>query len=774
MITYDNKRFIINQDKPFLWGGELHYFRVHKNDWKDRIKKIKDAGFNLVSTYIPWMWHEVEEGQMDLDGSTCPEKDLISFIQYVQDAGLYLLVRPGPYVMAETVNSGLPAWLLNNYPEIRAQKENGEYHNNNSVVSYLHPTYLEKVQKWYNHVFDVLVPFEIQNGGPIIMTQYDNEVGMFHWVTQQGDYSDVTLSYFIRHLETYNPSLLKKSTCETWDQLLSAYKQEQTTKEESIQLNQCYKTFFRGYIKDYLNLLISFSRERGSVVPPVVNIHGFSQIDYAKRGFRYPVGLSQLYETRTIPEVILAGDYYVGNIVSENFFDVIIANSFTAAIQPQNQPLFSAEFQGGFQNGVPRLQPTTHDLKSRLAISNGMNAINYYMFVGGENFDEMGMISRRHDWQAAIGMNGELRRHYFVIQRLVDVVKTYGEALLDASYQTSTTFGFYPDYFMTEYNNSYTRHQSNTMTRERQTYLFNGVGKSLAMNNISFDSIDLLDPTPIDVSSHPTLIVFSTLWMDKPVQKKLVTYMKEGGHLFLYPKLPERDLRERPCTILADAIGVTKLNSAYQRVHILEEDSVNCHVAEVYDVQEGYATLDQDHSQVTGFVQSVGKGQINLFGMAIKSDWDYIDDITKDVLELSNINAPFETDEWINIVIRESAQGRFYFIHNFEEFEKTTTIRQNGVGIFDNHVFTIPFRKGLILPENWTIAKDFTITYSTCEIHHKELSDDSITVTLTALNDHEKIAFEGDYTPSSSSTITINNNIIHLTKGVHTITWTKN
>lgn len=778
MITYQDKQFYIDGKPMFLFGGELHYFRVPKTQWKDRIQKIKDAGFHLVSTYIPWIWHEVSNGEFDFTGDTLPEKDLASFIEYVKEAGLYLLVRPGPYVMAETVNSGIPIWLINEHEEIWARKENGDPHPSRGLVSYMHPVYLNYVDRWYEQVFAILSKYEINHGGPIIMTQYDNEVGMFHWVTSQGDYSDVTISYFKQYLlEEYDTVFFKEELkqYDSFESMIQEFLQGKTDKEQSFVINQEFKTFFRYYIKLYLEELIKIASKYGSCVPPVVNVHGFSSQDYAKRGNRYPVGLSQLYETKYIKDVIIAGDYYVGNIVSENFFDVIIANSFTEAMQPSEQPLFSAEFQSGFQNGVPRLQPTTHDLKTRLSIATGMNAINYYMFVGGENYEEIGLISRRHDWQAPIGMDGSLRRHYYKLKHIAGVIDAYGDALLKAKMVHNTHMFFDPNYYMTEFNNQYTQSQAHSITRERQTYLFNGIGKSLAYKNVAFHSIDGLLKAPIDVNEVPTLIAFSTDWMSASSQQKLVDYMHNGGKLFLYPRIPIKDLTDIPCTILKDAIDVTILEDSYTRVHVLKEDSVNCHRAQVYDVKEGFASLDLDHSEITGFHKTIGSGEIIVFGMAIKSDWDYIDDIVYDVLQLFDIKQTASSDEWLQISKRESADGAFYFIHNFEEFEKVTPIYVDNQPLFDGYNVRLPMRHGVIYPVNWIVTDCLKVVYGTVEVMEKIITDHHIYLTVrpTKVGDRLKVETEYELKPSEDYSI-INGKIVLKQNKDTQITWRKN
>ena len=776
MFNYEQETFKINGEETFIWGGEFHYFRVPKTEWYDRLKKIKDSGFNLVSTYIPWIWHEYRRGHIDLNGHSCPERDLKYFLDIVKDIGLWLLVRPGPYVMSELVNSGIPEWLIADYPEIRAIKEDGNYHQSMGLVSYLHPTYLDFVKGWYKKVFTLLKDYEQVNGGPIVMIQYDNEVGMYHWVTSQGDYSKVTLDHFKKYIishfdsECFDESLNRYAS---FDAYIEAYRKNQVSREASFAISHQYKLFFRVYIRTYLEKLIEIASHYGARSMPVINVHGFSSVDYGKRGNLYPIGLSQLYETAKIKDVIIAGDYYVGNIVSENFFDVVLANAFTRAIQPKNQPLFSAEFQGGFQNGVPRLQPTTHDLKTRLTISNGMNAINYYMFVGGENYEEIGLISRRHDWQSAIGTDGTLRRHYHIIKHIVSVTKAYDKAFVKAKLNTQTTLAFDPDYYMTEFKNDFNRNQANTLQHMRQSYLYNGIGKSLVMNNISFDAVDMIGDTP-HPKEHPTLIAFSTEWMREDAQQKLVEYMKHGGKLFIFPELPTKDLSDRPCTILKDYIDVEIEQKVYgKRVNINGHDSVNCHSAQIYKVDHGFATLDLDHEKITGFKKSVDQGVVYVFGMAIKSDWDYIDQITNEVFKEMGINSSGVADEWLHVAIRSGEDGNFIFINNFEEFDKASRMTFLNQDMFDGFIFKLPMRKGLILPYNWKVKNDFTILYSTSEITQKEVLDDRIVMTFKPLISGDMVSFTGDFRPVPQANIEIlsQGKIKLLTSDETTIVW---
>ena len=156
---------------PFLViCGEIDYFRVHRNDWADRLGRLKANGANAVGTYIPWLLHEPVEGRFDFT-----TYDLAAFIDACAAAGLWLIVRPGPYVYSELVCDGLPQWLWADYPALRAKRHDGS-DQGRSAISYTHPDYLTHAARWYAAVLPLLVPRQAHHGGPIMAMQVDNEL----------------------------------------------------------------------------------------------------------------------------------------------------------------------------------------------------------------------------------------------------------------------------------------------------------------------------------------------------------------------------------------------------------------------------------------------------------------------------------------------------------------------------------------------------------------------------------------------------------------------
>jgi beta-galactosidase len=703
MVKFENGKILIDGKETMLYGGELHYFRVPRKEWGDRIQKIKDIGGNLVSTYVPWAFHEMEEGKIDLTGKTREEKDFVSFLKLVQEMEMYCLVRPGPYVMAEIVDHGVPTWFIAHYPEAVAKTQNGDIHPAR-VVSYMHPVFLQKVENWYRHVCEIIEPFQIQNGGPVILFQLDNEVGMFHWVTNQADYNDITLNYFADYLQS---KFTLDEFCKHFNIRVNSIEEFVREKVKHVEehyafpLHKEWGLFHREYYKLFIQELKKLAEKYGIRLSFVINVHGFHTEDLEKRGTMYPIGLSQLLEAMKIENVMTAGDYYIGNIEYDSYIDIILANAFTKAVQSKDQPLFSAEFQGGSIPDRPRLQPTTFDLTTRLCIANGMDAINFYMFVGGENYEGIGICGRRHEWQAPVTADGSLRPHYHKIAHIGRMLSVFGDKLVQTKPQYDSHLGFYPDYFMTEFHNSFTKKMTDEIKQSREMNLYNGLVKGLVHN----------------VKEIPVLWVFSVEWMDEKVQKKLLQYVQNGGKLVLFPTIPTKDFSNKPCTILLDALkvelGGVKRN-AFIQVHDI--DSISTSKVQMFRTKENVFSWVEETKETVAFTRAVGNGTVVVFGVSTLLDYEYKKDVFKILMNMVGVTPIFETKEDVDVSIRTSEKGEsFLFVHNFDEYEKETTIIKSGEALFDGKPLTIRAKSGLMLPLNVSLRDDFTIDYSTVE-----------------------------------------------------------
>jgi len=146
-------------NKPIL-SGAIHYFRVHPLLWRDRLEKLCACGFNTVETYIPWNFHEPKEGKFNFDGLG----DICLFIKTADEVGLKVIIRPGPYICAEWDFGGLPAWLKQD---------------RNMRLRCYWPSYVEKLNNWFNVLIPKLTPYLLSKGGPVIAMQVENEYGSY-------------------------------------------------------------------------------------------------------------------------------------------------------------------------------------------------------------------------------------------------------------------------------------------------------------------------------------------------------------------------------------------------------------------------------------------------------------------------------------------------------------------------------------------------------------------------------------------------------------------
>ena len=183
-------------DKPFfLYSGEIHYFRTPSEKWSTYLKMARKAGLNTVATYIPWRWHEYEEGKFDFTGRTIKERNLLGFLKKCEEEGLFVVLRAGPMCHAEIIDDGLPAWLLDNYPEIGLKKTDGSLFRG-AMISFLHPAYLQFVKKWYEKIIPLIAARQITAGGKVISVQLDNEISMINWLTKVPDTSKAAMSLY--------------------------------------------------------------------------------------------------------------------------------------------------------------------------------------------------------------------------------------------------------------------------------------------------------------------------------------------------------------------------------------------------------------------------------------------------------------------------------------------------------------------------------------------------------------------------------------------------
>lgn len=152
--------FLLDGQPFVIRSGEMHAARVPREYWRQRLEMVRAVGCNVVCTYLFWNQHEPRAGEFNFEG----QADVADFCRVAQDVGLFVILRPGPYVCAEWDFGGLPAWLLKT-PDMKVRSNA--------------PQFLEPAQRYLRRVGAELAPLQVTRGGPILMVQLENEFGSF-------------------------------------------------------------------------------------------------------------------------------------------------------------------------------------------------------------------------------------------------------------------------------------------------------------------------------------------------------------------------------------------------------------------------------------------------------------------------------------------------------------------------------------------------------------------------------------------------------------------
>lgn len=159
-LTVQGKEFLRDTESFRIVAGAMHYFRVPREYWRDRLLKIKACGFNTVETYTAWNLHEPKEGQFDFSGNL----DLGAYLELIHELGMLAIVRPGPYICSEWEFGGFPWWLLK-YNGLQLRCADG--------------LYLEKVQNYFDRLLPIIASHQADCGGPVVLVQVENEYGSY-------------------------------------------------------------------------------------------------------------------------------------------------------------------------------------------------------------------------------------------------------------------------------------------------------------------------------------------------------------------------------------------------------------------------------------------------------------------------------------------------------------------------------------------------------------------------------------------------------------------
>ncbi|OQW94817.1 MAG: hypothetical protein BWK77_08480, partial [Verrucomicrobia bacterium A1] len=724
--------FSLNGKESFLYSGEVHYFRIPTQYWEKHFRALADAGCNAVSTYVPWSWHEFEEGRCDLTGRTHPERDIAGYVDLARKYNLFVTLKPGPYVMAETTDQGIPAWLTRDYPDTRALDEHGNPWGS-AFIAFASETFRKKAARWLQHFSrEIVVPRQSLQRGAVIMMQLCNEIGMFQWLGARGDYSPSNLAAWQHFLKKHYPDI--RALAGLLDREIHNYAEVTPphdfcdTRRDFV-LYRIWHDFHRWLYGDYVKYLSHTLRDAGVTVPFFTNVGGW----VFGRAHEFSLnGTFHRESAKVAPDVLYGLDHIPEAVSTLNVHDGIVANQTAAELQRRHGPLYSAELQCGSREHGVQTYPSELGLFYRHCIIHGLTGMNFYMFSQGRNPKGRGSDGPLFYWYNAVNYKAQRQPTFPMIAELGEWLKHNGDMVVASQRPANLAVGFYPPLYETEFLvpilGKGTKLSASKLGLAldpvdfRNRAYFDGVLRILTKKSVPFDFADLLIRPVRELLQYKTLVILSNDIMDAETQQKLVDYVRAGGKLVIFPMLPKYDLDFNPCRIMEKAFGYeVKHGGKSNRIYMDDLKDIPVPTLPWVMRDHGGKVLARDvNGEVVGIEKKVGKGTVRFFGFYVSYGIEEHPDLWSAMMELPEIprNAWSKSDE-LHLEARFSGKEALLFAGNFHRMPVSAHVfvrnprGKNPVDIGTVHMDSL---NGLFLPIQTDVAPGLTLVFAHGEL----------------------------------------------------------
>lgn len=770
--------FLLNGKKTFLNSGEIHYFRIPRELWDKHLAAAKEAGLDTVSTYVPWAWHEEREGEFDFSGKTHPQKDLEGWLQRCQALGLTCTLKPGPFILAEWRGAGLPEWFVDRYgAEVKMRNRKGEIVQSDGV-SLFHPVFLEKVGLWYDRIMPFISEREISRGGPVVMMQVCNEIGVFSWLAHQADYGEEVRRRFGNYLmrKFGNVGEVNRLWGTNYDDFedveLPPDGRLPFASKEDRGRDYEWHCFWRTYYADYLRMLSKMACDRGVTVPLYHNLPGWIY----GHGYEFPVNITMYEDLFGDKSDILFGIDHIPEFVSyRNMHDDRIINDITRAMQG-DKPLFAAEFQCGSREYHVVTNPRELELFYKASLAHGMKGWNYYMFSQGRNPVRKGYSGETFYWFTPLTVKGERTSLYPLVQRMSRIVRTSESIILEAERKAEVCVLFYPPYYATELERP-EEGASGLMfsyTAIRRPAYFDGLLKVLQAFSIDYDMADLSQATPEFLTQYKQVWAFATDEMNAKDQQVIVDYARAGGQVVIFPGLPDREMTGTPSLVIRDSIPVSPSGAETidsPLIDVMGLQDIKCANPVITysesDLADAEVIARTISGKPCGFNKPLGKGSLIHLGTWLGFDTEGHKPVYEALLNLSGARLRRARISNDNIIARErftgDGKGILFIANYFNEeqtgrVEYTHPVTRDSIPVpYAGGEMTWPPLYGMFSPLMMEIDEGLSILHCTSDILGIENTREGIRITLCGDRDLAgEIVFEGDAVDQIRS-VTLNN-----------------
>ncbi|MBE3577993.1 MAG: beta-galactosidase [Limnochordales bacterium] len=570
--------FLLNGKPVFLLTGEFPYYRIPAAEWADRLHKVKAAGVQIITFYIPWNWHMPSAGEADFTGETDPSRNLVELLRLIQARGMYAIAKPGPFICAEVKHGGIPDWFTRAHPEAITLSASGRpvgfRQDGKPLPAYLHPAYVRAVKDWFERVAAVLREWQAPSG-PLIAVQVENEIPYstseladpYSWGYNPAeiDLYREWLKQRYQSLERYN--VAHQTEYRAWAEVQPPGRESLAAKADSAAGQRLARWLpFRDWVQfkswygaEVLRVYGELLREAGVTVPLYQNflmLEDEAPTDYAAMGASMWVGVN----------------YWLPRHPLSSYADFVrgLFRAQLLAARAPGSPLYAPEVNWGWGH------EGEFDFLTRY-ITTVLNGVNIYPVVNGSYNPQVAgepysNSPLPYPGSAPIGAEGEtdsaayesLRRLAFFLNRAgADLVQTRGPAEVAIAYyapyneeRVYKEWGGLPEEAVVRLVGREVEGlpagQPAVADAWTSTQLLMG---ALLRTGVEFELVDLSRTSAAELARYKAVVFWSWDYLGRREQEALAGYVKEGGRLLLVGQIPTFDEELRPTAILGDVIS---------------------------------------------------------------------------------------------------------------------------------------------------------------------------------------------------------------------------
>ncbi|PIQ25574.1 hypothetical protein COW36_21260 [bacterium (Candidatus Blackallbacteria) CG17_big_fil_post_rev_8_21_14_2_50_48_46] len=514
-----------------LYGGEFQYFRIPATLWEESLRQLAEAQINFISCYIPWIWHEYEEGQYDFTGQTVPERDLERFLSLVESHDLALIVRPGPYVYGEYQGFGIPDWLRQKHPEILIVYETGLTSNE---IALNHPVFLSYTRRWLEAVTHYLRP-RLDNGR-IIACQLDNETGLpqYGGVAYAGDFNPHTVESYHLWLRRYYPSI--EHLNRIWHSSFEQFEEIEPPRKSAfaaVPFRQ-WAAFIEDYLVHYLESLKQMVRSLGVQCLLYLNDPYLCQWpNNSSKKARLALTGYDIYSKFTTDS----------ESTHDVPFGISFAPEFYRSLNPQRL-LMGVEVGSGWFDPRVKIRKEAFLQNGMVALLRGMRVLNWYLLHDCVETDGIPWV-----FQSPLDKDGQPVDRYPVMQEIGGFIQNHAPLLAQSEILQSPIglLKYIPqgrDFLKSNFNVwSALDMMDNALCHFSGLTAMHGVLLESGYNPVVHDleRISLQELEALDV-----VFLASTNLMERDMYQKLVYYVENGGTLVSFGSPVATDLQGEP------------------------------------------------------------------------------------------------------------------------------------------------------------------------------------------------------------------------------------